>query len=659
MRPHWKTIALLLCVAHAGVATEAHPQRLPVQAFRPQSSFLAPVFAPDGRSIALLIPDAETVVAVRPWDRADVQPIGRIPDANVQPRWLRWADPTRVLLSAEIASPGDPPHAHRVFAFELPGGAPPFAATAGTQVLHEAWDLPLQDEVIHWQRDEPTHALVQYRDPGQLYPGVKLMDVLSGQLTNILPSRRGIDLWYADHDGVIRAGVGFGQNRYRLVVRMDAAAGFQPIVDFDPSRETGFTFAGFGFDPATLYVWKLLDGRRALYEYNLASKHIVRLVFARPDVDVDGLVFNEGRRKLIAVDYIADEPKRQFLDEQAEREQQLIDDALPGTFNQVVSQNKAHTRAIVRVAGDTRPPAYYLFVRDDHSKRADLLTSLYPTLGPDQLAPTRVLSYRARDGLEIPAYLTIPNGRAPRNLPVIVRPHGGPMTRDCRQFDPEVQLLANRGFAVFQMNFRGSGGYGESYREMGFRQWGLAMQDDITDGVRWLIEQGIADPERIGIYGASYGGYAALMGLVKTPELYRAGAAYAAATNLPAFVAANPHMFAEHDRGGTAGAWNDTKAQQAVSPLHNVSRIQAPVLLAHGADDDRVPVAHARMMAQALREAGKDIEYLEFAHEPHGFIAEGDRVRFYERLLDFFETHLMTRTSGRNDVTGVPTTPGS
>jgi dipeptidyl aminopeptidase/acylaminoacyl peptidase len=384
------------------------------------------------------------------------------------------------------------------------------------------------------------------------------------------------------------------------------------------------------------------------------------LIFAHPNVDVDQLVFDETRRKLVAVTYIEDEPKRHFLDADAEREQAAIDHALPDAYNEVVSQNTEQTRAIVEISDDTHPPRYYAFIRDAQPKRLFFLLALYPDLRPEDLAPMRAVAYPARDGLMIPAYLTIPRGLEPKRLPVIVCPHGGPGERNYRRFDPEMQFLANRGFAVFQMNFRGSSGYGDQFRERGYRQWGLAMQDDVTDGVKWLIAQGIADPDRIGVYGSSYGGYAALMALVKTPELFRAGASYAGVSSLPTLLSDDQwYMLEDVDKRQIGGGWSDRQRLKDTSPVYNAARIRAPVLLAHGEDDERVHVKHSRMMAKALRSAGKEVEYLEFPHEHHGFLLEENRLRFYDRLGAFFEKHLAVQTPSNASGTEPATAPAN
>jgi len=219
------------------------------------------------------------------------------------------------------------------------------------------------------------------------------------------------------------------------------------------------------------------------------------------------------------------------------------------------------------------------------------------------------------------------------------------MARDFRRYDPEVQLLANRGFAVFQPNFRGSSGYGSEFEARGYRQWGLSMQRDLSEGVRWLIDQGIADADRIAIYGASYGGYAALMGLVVNPELYRAGASYAGVTSLTMHLADNNGYEGLSAFGNRVigRAWRDRRELKETSPLENADKVQAPVLLAHGENDSRVHVKHSAKMANALRRAGKDVEYLEFENEIHGFILEQNRIAFYHKLASFLEENLASR----------------
>jgi len=254
------------------------------------------------------------------------------------------------------------------------------------------------------------------------------------------------------------------------------------------------------------------------------------------------------------------------------------------------------------------------------------------------------VSYRARDGLEIPAYLTVPAGASPSNLPVIVILHDGPTDRAHWGFDATVQFLASRGFAVFQPNFRGSSGYGLDLERAGYRAWGGAMQDDVADGVRWLVSEGIADPDRIGVYGSGYGGYAALLALAADPELFRAGASWGAVTDRAALLD-RPGDYSSPDwNHPTVGATpSDREALAARSPAHLADRIRAPVLLAHGTKDRVVAVAQLRAMEDALDAANRPFESEEYRNQGHEFSDESDRIDFHERLVRFFEQNLRPR----------------
>jgi dipeptidyl aminopeptidase/acylaminoacyl peptidase len=255
------------------------------------------------------------------------------------------------------------------------------------------------------------------------------------------------------------------------------------------------------------------------------------------------------------------------------------------------------------------------------------------------------IEYRARDGLTIRGYWTRPVDAPDGPLPTIVLPHGGPWARDLWGWDAEAQFLASRGFAVFQPNFRGSTGYGHAFTEAGYGEWGLAMQDDITDGVRWLIDRGMADPERIGIFGMSYGGYAALQGLVSTPELYKAGASLSGVSDVRMFMADVSknlrHVEVMVQLVGDRRA--DKDKLSAASPAHNAGRIRVPVMLGHGTRDWNVSVDHSKKMARALEKHGTPVELYIYEDEPHDFLDDRNRAHFFEHLADFFERHLAVR----------------
>jgi dipeptidyl aminopeptidase/acylaminoacyl peptidase len=259
------------------------------------------------------------------------------------------------------------------------------------------------------------------------------------------------------------------------------------------------------------------------------------------------------------------------------------------------------------------------------------------------MAEMKPIQYKARDGLTIHGYLTVPKGSSGKNLPLIVNPHGGPELRDNWVFDPEVQFLANRGYAVLRVNFRGSTGYGKSFVKAGFKEWGRKQQDDITDGVKWAIAQGIADPKRICIFGASYGGFAALTGLEQTPELYRCGISYAGVIdvqrnfksierNLKIVQAALADMLGE--------AKTDASYWKEISPINHVDKIQVPVFLAYSEYDPKIPIATARDLAKALKKRGKLYDFMVKDNEAHGFHQEVNRIEFYKKVDQFLKANL-------------------
>ncbi|WP_293181534.1 S9 family peptidase [Oceanithermus sp.] len=307
----------------------------------------------------------------------------------------------------------------------------------------------------------------------------------------------------------------------------------------------------------------------------------------------------------------------------------------------VTSRDQANRVWVVREELDAQSPRYWVY--DRSTRELTLLGDAHPALADYTLAPMQPVRYRARDSLEIEAYLTLPPGREPRGLPTVIFPHGGPWYRDVWGFDPIAQWLANRGFAVLQPNFRGSTGYGKTLLNAGNKEWGRKMQDDLTDGVRWLVEQGIADPERVAIMGGSYGGYATLAGLAFTPELYAAGVDIVGPSNLFTLLETVPPYWKPmialfHTRMGHPE--RDAELLRAASPLFSAEKIQAPLLIGQGANDPRVKRAESLQIVQALKEKGKPVEYVEYPDEGHGFVKAENRLDFFRKAEAFLEKHL-------------------
>jgi dipeptidyl aminopeptidase/acylaminoacyl peptidase len=296
--------------------------------------------------------------------------------------------------------------------------------------------------------------------------------------------------------------------------------------------------------------------------------------------------------------------------------------------------------AVARVSAPRIPPVFYLV--DVKKQKVLQMLPAFPDLKPEDLAPTDPIEVVVRDKMKIRGYLTTPKGSTMKNLPMIVLVHGGPHgPYDRYDFDPEAQLFASRGFAVLQVNFRGSGGRGRDFENAGFGKWGREMEDDITDVVKWAIAYGVADRERIGIYGGSYGGYAALTGVFREPDLFQCAIGFAGVYDLPLMFEKGDIRELDRDvQYLQAAVGTDTEELRRRSPVYNADKIKVPVMLIHGRLDERVPFEHALRMRAALEKVGNPPVWISESGEEHGLGAEPNRVENYEKMLAFFARHL-------------------
>ncbi len=345
------------------------------------------------------------------------------------------------------------------------------------------------------------------------------------------------------------------------------------------------------------------QGSPSLKKVDLETHEIVETVFSQPGADVNGIVRDSVSRRPIGVSYTEHERRYFFWDAEFAMLQRSVDRTLKGTVNTITSMTQDKTKLIVSVESDRDPGTFYLW--DRAAKQLQFFSEVMPGLLPDLLSPMEPLSYEARDGLTIPAYLTLPLSEEKTNLPLVVMPHGGPHARTVRGFWFLRHFLASRGYAVFEPNFRGSTGYGARFQSAGRQEWGGKMQDDVTDGVQWLVDQGIADPENICIVGWSYGGYAAAMGAVKTPDLYQCAASINGVTDLPDLISFDRKFVGGSEWTKSMGM--DGESAKAVSPYHQAEKIKIPLLLIHAEDDARVPVRESRRLAKRLKKLKQDV----------------------------------------------------
>ena len=466
------------------------------------------------------------------------------------------------------------------------------------------------------------------------------LNVITGEMTMLAENPGNIMGWMTDHDGKLRLAITSDGVNNTILYRDTEEEDFRPVLTTS-FRETVSPVL-FTFDNEMVYALSNLErDKTTLVKFDVANGKEAEVLFETQEADIEGVDYSRKDKKLLSVTWTTDKNKMYFFDAEAEAMQKELEEKLPGYEVSVGSHNKAEDKFMVRTYSDRTRGAYYFY--DKNTNELTKLAELSPWLNENHLCEMQPISYTSRDGLTIQGYLTLPLGYEAKNLPVVVNPHGGPWARDYWGFNPEVQFLANNGYAVLQMNFRGSTGFGKEFWESSFKQWGRTMQDDITDGVKWLIDQGIADPDRIAIYGGSYGGYATLAGLTLTPELYAAGVDYVGVSNLFTFMNTIPPYWKPmldmlYEMVGNPET--DSLLLAEVSPVFHVDKIQAPLFVAQGANDPRVNKDESDQIVDALEARGIDVEYMVKDNEGHGFRNEENRFDFYRAMITFLDKHL-------------------
>lgn len=506
-------------------------------------------------------------------------------------------------------------------------------------------DFPgVRTEVIDDLPDIDEYVIVglNKRNP-QVFDPYRL-NINTGELTILAENPGNIQAWFTDHDGKLRmaSAIVDGVNT-SLLYRDTENDEFKTILTTSFKETLAPQF--FTFDNKNIYASSNLDrDKMAIVEFDPKSGKEVKVLYENPDYDVEVLTYSRARKVITAARYTSWKVERHFFDKETEELIKKVKEQLGDYEISIGSTDKAENKYIIRTYSDKSLGSYYLYdkVSDKLSKIADVS----PWIDETNMADQTPVEYKSRDGLTIHGYLTLPKGytiKNAKNLPVVVNPHGGPWYRDSWGFNPEIQFLANRGYAVFQMNFRGSTGYGKKFWESSFKQWGKAMQDDITDGVNWLIEKGIADKDRVAIYGGSYGGYATLAGITLTPDLYAAAVDYVGVSNLFTFMKTippywKPMLDMMYEMVGNPV--KDSLQLRETSPVFQVDKINAPLFIAQGANDPRVNKDESDQMVKALKERGIEVEYMVKDNEGHGFHNEENQFDFYRAMEKFLGTHL-------------------
>jgi dipeptidyl aminopeptidase/acylaminoacyl peptidase len=606
-------------------AEDTVPPQIPLRDFfrNPQAAGFS--ISPDGKYLALLEPwNNRLNVWVEPVEGGEAKRLTSITDRDIT--GVSWKGNDVVLFAKDN------------------GGDENFHLYAVGRDGQDERDLTpfagVKVGVVDDLEDSPTDVIIQTNQRDKQVFDAYRLNVMTGKITLAAQNPGNIQQWITDWNGEIRAATTTDGVNTSLLYRQTEQSQWKTVLTTNFKQR--FDPLSFSFDNQHLYgISNIGRDKSAAVEFDPETAKEVRVIYENPDVDVGGLSYSRKRKVLTLATYNTWKQQIVFFDRPTEDAYKYLEQQLPGFDVARVGSDKEENKFVVALTGDRTRGSYYLY--DVKARNIRKLADLGPWLQADQLAEMKPIEYQSRDGLTIHGYLTLPKGRDPKDLPVVIHPHGGPWARDDWGFNPEVQFLANRGYAVLQMNFRGSTGYGRKFLEASFKQWGGTMQDDITDSVNWIIQQGIADPKRVAIYGGSYGGYAVLQALVKTPDVYAAGVDYVGVSNLFTFLNTippywKPELEMFHEMVGDPQ--KDKDWFQEHSPALNADKIKTPLFVAQGEKDPRVNINESNQIVDALKKRGVAVEYMVKPNEGHGFHNEENRFDFYGAMEKFLNKHL-------------------
>ena len=619
-------------LANCGSIAFAAPAPLTTEALAQPPSFVNPVLSPDGgKMLASLTVQRSTVLGIIGLDGQSVKTIGINDDQDLLDYW--WAGDGKVIFTVgsrmEWYGRGER-YVTRAFAYDLASGK---AIPLGPKVQSE-----VGDDII-WI-DPAGRSILMTSQPDQFtYPSVFRVSLDDGKpKLEQGPYDFGWD-WQADYTGKVRFGQAWRANNWFTYYRKPGASGpaGQAPHAYTEEKSLGFGYLvrpnsdeGFAFFPSE-------NRRYALYRFNFATQQRGEKLFEHATNDLSGARIDMKTGEPIGVFFTSDRPRVAWLDPGMKVLQETLDANFDGKVVSIVSQDKERRRYVILVRASNDPGSYYLY--EPSGNKLSRLGRIAPAVDPAGLSTTQYIRYKARDGLEIPAYLTLPVGRDPKNLPLIIMPHGGPYgVRDALGYDNEVQFLANRGYVVLQPNYRGSDGYGGEFADKGRGQWGRAMQDDIDDGMDFLAKQGTVDPKRVCLVGGSYGGYVAMWGATRNPERYRCAVSFAGVSDLDKQLDYSSDFLT-----GTRWRkdWQETvKGDKkfdlsSISPLAKVADLKVPVMLVHGGKDTTVPPKQTETYDKALTAAGKPHVTYYYPSERHGFSDPKNEKDYLDKLEAF------------------------
>ncbi|MCH8619141.1 S9 family peptidase [Undibacterium sp. TS12] len=641
------------CLLSAPLSTAFAAEPIPVADFFRQAQFSDAKLSPDGKNIAMIMKGANDRMVLAVLEVGQLRPeiIANYEDKDV--RSFHWINNERLVYDLinlqhqeveRFFGPG-------LYAVNKDRSKRMRLVThrfSGKRDQVEGKELPWYTrylDIAHGSAS-PDVFVIQSVEAGSDVHDLYRLNTLTGN-TELIPRPGKVTQWLIDKAGVPRIAVAIEADKSIIFYKDPKTDAWRKLATSDWTSDDRITPVFFSPE-GDLYV-RARKGQdtNSLYRYDLEKNQLdTEPVISLKGYDFAGqLIYNGPQKKVLGLRYEMSRPATIWFDEAMVARQKEVDALLPHTNNSLHFPSDLRTNiAIVHSSSDVVPGIWQLY--DFSTHKMTRLGNSKPDIKPEQMAEKEMLSYAARDGMQIPVNLTLPTGSNGKNLPAVVLVHGGPYLRGNHWgWNPQVQFLASRGYAVIEPDYRGSTGYGNKHFRAGIKQWGLAMQDDVADAAKWAVAQGYADPQRICIAGASYGGYATLMGLIRNPDIFRCGIEWAGATDINLLYDIHWSDFSDEWKWYgmpvlIGDQVKDAAQLKATSPLENAARLTRPLLMAHGSKDVRVPIDHGKKFYKAVQDKNKDVEWVEYAEEGHGFHLLKNNIDFWTRIEKFLDKNI-------------------
>lgn len=640
---------LALCLLIVSLSSKLGYAAPPAEAFGDLPRVYDAAISPDGTRVAAFLNiDGIYGISIFHIDGSKGKLKSVLLGENTKPQWLKWANNDRVLASLWKNEELDGVPLTFGFIYTMDA-----ETTKGKFLIKSKYGIFRQNNntVIDFLSDDPDHILMAFSDEDAFAPDVQRVHVATGKYRRIKKGHRKFQEWYTDRRGELRIAQGLSDSstkkkKWNLIIR-DVDRDKWRHADAYPGLDKGVDIYGFTSNPNELIIGRR-NGKdtKGLYIYNLAEKKMTRQLFHNDDYDVNDIVLSSDGKDVVGVTYVADVTETELFEAHNSSLERLRAKQ-PEYVVDFLDQPTDGRTSLIKMSNAHNPGALVLL--DNTTDELGLLLYLRPRLPHAELGAVTSMKYRARDGFEIPAYLTLPPSITKKDqfkhLPFVILPHGGPYARDSKRFDYFAQFFATRGFGVLQMNFRGSQGYGKAFEEAGRNNWVL-MQEDVEDGARWLVKNGYADPTRMCIAGWSFGGYVALMEAINHPDLYACSISMAGVTDLRNLVLdMKKYRFGKLSARETVLTGFDNKDEiKENSPVKRAEELKVPLFLAHGELDQRVHFDQFKRMRRALKKSSAKVTYMEFEDEDHFLSSQANRQKFFKGLDKF-----LTSTVGESE----------